>query len=237
MSGPRRESLKTHILSNNIQVILFDLDDTLIDSERIYEDIYQKLSLDIPLFMEARNAVKAELPPSHVAARNRFLYFKKYLEIKNQFTVEKLMNLNDDYEKLLQNLIESNLMQTQHRAILKTLANRFRLGLVSNENLRTQMLKIQKIDPQGMLFSFIITSEEMGVEKPHSSIIEKALSLSQTDPQHILMIGDSITNDLTPFQRRGCSVIGSRQFRNESEEPLAHSFVWIGQLFDLTKII
>ncbi len=229
--------MNTKILSKNIQVLLFDLDDTLIDSEKMYEVIYQKLSIDLPLFMEARNAVKAKLPPPHVVARNRFLYFKKYLEMKNQFSVEKLMNLNDDYEKLLQNMIESNFIQTQHRSVLKTLASHFRLGIITNENLRTQMLKIQKIDPHGELFSFILTSEEMGVEKPHPLIIEKAITLAQVDPQHILMIGDSVTNDLIPFQQRGCSVLGTRQFRNESAESHAHGFVWIDQLSDISTAI
>lgn len=229
--------MNTKIIAKNIQVLLFDLDDTLIDSEKMYEAIYQKLSLDLPLFMEARKAVKTELPAAHFAARNRFLYFKKYLEMKSQFSVEKLMNLNNEYEKLLQNLIESNLKQTQHQSILQTLSRHFRLGIVTNENLRTQMLKIQKIDPQGKLFSFILTSEEMGVEKPHSLIIEKALTLAQVDPQHILMIGDSITNDLTPFQQKGCSVIGTRQFRNESTESHANHFVWIDQLSDLSTTL
>lgn len=229
--------MNTQILSKNIQVILFDLDDTLINSEQIYGAIYQKLSLDLPLFMVARKAVKAELPPLHVAARNRLLYFKKYLEMKSQFTVEKLMCLNNDYEKLLQNLIESNLKETQHQMVLKTLASHFRLGIVTNENLRTQMLKMQKIDPNNEFFSFILTSEEMGVEKPHHIIVDKALSLAQVNPGHILMIGDSITNDLIPFQQRGCSVVGTRQFRKESEKTTTHGIVWIDQLSDMERVL
>lgn len=229
--------MNTKLVPKNIQFLLFDLDDTLIDSEKMYEAIYQKLSLDLSHFREARNAVKAELPSAHVAARNRFLYFKKYLEMKSQFTVEKLMILNNDYEKLLQNLIESNLKLTQHQSILKTLASHFRLGIVTNENLRTQMLKMQKIDPTGELFSFILTSEEMGVEKPHPLIIEKAIILAQVVPQHILMVGDSVANDLIPFQQKGCSVIGTRQFRDESQNPSDQNFIWIDQLSDLCLTI
>ncbi len=219
-----------------IQTIIFDLDDTLIDSEKIYKTIYQELDLDECVFEKARSLVKQILGSGHVSARNRMLYFKQYLELKKKFSAEALLKLCDAYEENLQRHIESDLAHTGHRELLKKMASRFRLGIVTNENLRTQILKLQKIDPHNEFIDFILTSEEIGAEKPSSTIIKKALSLAQSEPKHILVVGDSISNELEPFHQAGCFVIGTRQFRNESSQD-THSFVWIHRLEELLLMI
>lgn len=224
--------MSVNILKPEIHAIIFDLDDTLIDSERIYETLYKELALDETVFKEARQVVKSTLSPNHVAARNRLLYFKKYLELKQQFSVETLLRLVSVYEERMQVLIEANLTVTGHRTLLKKLAARFRLGIVTNENLRTQMLKISMIDPHQDLFSFILTSEEIGVEKPDPAIIDRAILLSQASPKNIVAIGDSINKDLLSFQKKGCSVIGTRQFRDESSSQ-SNNLVWVNRLDEI----
>lgn len=220
----------------NIKSVLFDLDDTLIGSERIYNTIYTELSLDKKLFAEARSAVKHTLGPGHVAARNRLLYFKKYLELRQDFSVDKLWHLNDQYEEKLQNLIESDLQQSNNLSVLLNLASKFRLGIITNENLRTQILKLRKIDPRQEIFSFIVTSEEIGIEKPGTKIIDRAIQLARTMPENILMVGDSLTNDLIPFKEKGCHCIGTKQFRNEStKQTKQNQFIWIDNMSALLE--
>lgn len=211
--------------------IIFDLDDTLIGSEQIYDQLYEKLLIDRPLFEEARLAVKLQLGQGHVAARNRLLYFKKYLELQNNFSANSLLNLNANYENLLRELLAKELAQNHHVDLLLTLKQKFRLGLVTNENTRTQMIKLLQIDPKGEIFEFILTSEEIGFEKPHPTIVQKAISLTQTPPGEILMIGDSINNDLEPFRKAGCMTIGTTQFRDESGNK--KEFNWIKSLSEL----
>lgn len=223
--------LEIKLINKSVHAALFDLDDTLMNSEHIYAAIYQNLQLDMPVFKEARNVVKAQLGPGHVAARNRLLYFKKYLELKNQFSANSLLTLNCQYEEQLQKLIEQDLMRTNIPSILQRLSSKIPLGIVTNENLRTQMLKLQMLDPQQSIFKFIVTSEEVGAEKPDLSIIHHALQRLPFAPNSVVMIGDSINNDLISFQKVGCQVIGTRQFRDESTQP--NPFPWIENLQEL----
>ena len=213
---------------SHCDTILFDLDDTLIGSERIYHEIYHELGLDLATLGQARAAVKQQLGPGHVAARNRLLYFKKYLELRQEFSATLLLTLSDRYELLLADKIEQELRSTKHRDLLKDLAQTHQLGIITNENLRTQMIKLRQIDPHNDTFAFIVTSEEVGFEKPQEPIVTRALAMAAKGPEAILMVGDSISNDLEPFAQRGCAVLGTTQFRNESTGP--NQFAWIDSL-------
>lgn len=218
-------------LLSNIKVILFDLDDTLIDSEKHYAYAYQKLSLNIDQLTLARNLVKAQLPLNHVSARNRALYFKKYLELTNNFSVKKWKVLLDDYENTLNQSVQSQMVNSDSIRILSQLSQKFSLGLVSNENLRTQLLKLQHLDPDGKIFKALFISEEFGVEKPNEKIIQASIDHWKLLPSQILMIGDSVSNDLIPFSKAGCRILGTYQFRDERE--LGKNFHWISSLSEL----
>lgn len=213
------------------ETILFDLDDTLIGSERIYHEVYQELGLEPSVFDKARAAVKQQLGHGHVAARNRMLYFKKYLELRHEFSSSGLLKLSHAYEELLAQKILEELQITKHREVLRTLSQHYTLGIVTNENLRTQMLKLNQLDPNNELFAFVITSEEMGVEKPEPAIVERALAMSGAAVDKIVMVGDSINNDLEPFAKKGCQVLGTTQFRNEATK--ANPYRWIESLEEL----
>src|SRR5262245_39040447 len=70
----------------SIRAIIFDLDDTLVGSDDFYAKALLKMKVD-PVgkpFLEARAQMKAQLPPGHVVARNRLLYFKRMLENRKQ---------------------------------------------------------------------------------------------------------------------------------------------------------
>lgn len=213
------------------KIILFDLDDTIVDSERIYIEIYHHLKLDLSLFEKARALVKKTLPGGHVAARNRGLYFKKYLELRNEFSSSRWISLMAEYEKRLEQLMEENLKKTGHRDLLAAISRRYVLGIVTNENLRTQMLKLNAIDPRGEFFAKVLVSEETGFEKPSPELIREAVEAWPHHPSAIMMVGDSVTNDLIPFANFGCQVVGTRQFRDESAA--GNDFVWINRLEEL----
>lgn len=215
-------------LLSEVNVILFDLDDTLVDSERIYHKIYSELNLDMKVFEEARRLVKSQLPQSHVSARNRSLYFKKYLELVCGFSPFNWKALVDKYEQLLVFYINENVHSTSLTSHLKMLSSRYKLGLVTNENLRTQMLKLTVIDPSGIFFDKIFVSEEFGVEKPNYTIIKQSVDHWKLSPSQILMIGDSVVNDLESFSKIGCPVVGTFQFRDERQA--GKNFQWISSL-------
>lgn len=200
----------------NANWIFFDLDDTLIPSSEAYITAYNKMFLkNDTAFTEAKKYVKDLLPRNHTSAHNRFLYFKKYLEFKNKFSTQLLFKVNLKYEMLLQAELNKYVKNSPLVKQLKELKKNYNLAVITNENCRTQMIKINCIDPNGKIFDRIITSEEVGVEKPHKNIFKEALKICQTKPSKVIFIGDSYTNDYIPAMKLGMTAYLILQFKDE----------------------
>src|ERR1700675_1965779 len=82
---------------------VFDLDDTLIPSSRLYEQALRAIGLsnDDPSYLKARALTKSRLDSSHVAARNRILYLKAWLEDRGKLSSSALLQLMGAYEEAL----------------------------------------------------------------------------------------------------------------------------------------
>lgn len=198
------------------QWIFFDLDDTLIPSSQAYEHAYKKLNLGKDkLFKDAKEYVKKTLPHDHTSSHNRFLYFKKYLSLKKNLSPKDLLKLNSQYEKYLTEYIKRNTSKNLIKN-LSALSKRYHLAVVTNENCRTQILKLNCFDPKGKLFKCIVTSEDVGFEKPHSRIFKEVLDLCQTNPNQVVFVGDSIKNDYEPATKLGMKALLLTEFRDES---------------------
>lgn len=140
-------------MKNNKKWIFFDLDDTLIPSSEAYEFAYKKLHLtDDSVFNFAKKYIKNTLLLNHTSSHNRFLYFKKFLELKGELSPKKLILLNAKYETYLINYLKNYIKTSLLIKNLKRLKKKYNLAIVTNENCRTQILKINTIDPLGKIF-------------------------------------------------------------------------------------
>ncbi len=195
-------------------VLLFDLDDTLIPSTRFYLEARTACGLSQDEYDLARDMVKSRLGRQNPASRNRILYFKTMLENRGEFSSGRLLNLCDEYERNLSSLIDRFIQSTQHQSVLRKLAQNHVLCLITNENTRTQMLKLKQIDPRGEIFSIVVTSEEVGQEKPNSKIFDEVLSKIPkfTQSSEIIMIGDDLEADIAPALSRGWRAFWVREF-------------------------
>lgn len=182
--------------------IVFDLDDTLIPSSIIYQRCYLRLRLG-PGIHISRRQVKARLPKGSVSAHHRLLYFKNFLETQNQFSAREVLKLMARYEKLLAQEIQSWLKKSSVLKDLRGLKKNHHLALFTNETLRTQMIKIQKLDPDGALFDRILTSEEIGQEKKASGSYKKLLQFLKAKPSDCIMVGDDLAQDIRPSKKAG----------------------------------
>ncbi len=200
------------------RVLVFDLDDTLIPSAQLYPLALQKVGIDErgPRYLAARSQVKAELPTLHVSARNRLLYFKRYLELEDRFSAGEVLRLMNDYEAALQELI-AQFWTAERTEILKQLKSSFTLCLLTNENLRTQMSKVAAFDPHGELFDAIWTSEEVGFEKPNAEgFLRIEMFFNSANMLNTFtMIGDDWQNDMAPALSRGWQAIQTFEFAKD----------------------
>ncbi|MBY0314029.1 MAG: HAD family hydrolase [Bdellovibrionales bacterium] len=199
----------------NVRNIIFDLDDTLIDSTTIYEQALSEIGLSLkhPDYLAAREQVKVRLGTGHPSARNRLLYFKSLLENKRQFSARKLLDTMDKYEVALHKYTLENIAISGRAELLGALKDKgVRMAIVSNENLRTQMIKMLAVDPQNQYFEHVLFSEEMGVEKPDAKIFKEMLEKTKFNVEETLMIGDSWDADILGAADLGIRSLWSLEF-------------------------
>lgn len=79
--------------------------------------------------------------------------------------------------------------------VVRTLARKYPLVIVSNGFIEVQYRKIER-SGLGDCFSHVVLSEEVGAQKPNPKIYERALELCGCKPEEVLMIGDSWTSDI-----------------------------------------
>jgi len=204
------------MLTSALPSILFiDLDDTIVSSSLAYNEGMFALGIDPndKDYLKARSDVKNILPSSCVQSHNRFLYFKKYLENKNSFSANDLLDLMNKYENAMLSSIERQWIDLKRKDLFSTLKNKFKkIVIITNETTRTQVLKVKRFDPNGKLFDLVITSEEVGVEKPDPKIFEFALKLISASPTNCLMVGDSYKNDIFPSVKMQMNAVLTEEF-------------------------
>ncbi len=79
--------------------------------------------------------------------------------------------------------------------VLRTLRQRFTLGVITNGPADTQREKLHIVGIVPYLHTFVI-SGELGIGKPDSGIFLKALESAQVKPEEAVHVGDSLTSDI-----------------------------------------
>ena len=203
---------------NKVRAIVFDLDDTLIPSSQVYRIALRESEIDEAAYAEGRRQTKDRLGVSHVSARNRLLYIKNSLQFLGNTRASSILSQMERYETSLFNLSGHFWKHLNRSELINALHGRFKLGILTNENARTQLIKIASFAPSDTLFSAIVTSEEVGVEKPDVKMFETVYQELNCSPRECLMIGDNINSDLLPAVSLGSKAIWTREFvENESE--------------------
>jgi len=66
-------------------------------------------------------------------------------------------------------------------------------------------IQIRKLERLGVLdlIDFLVTSEEVGCEKPDSKVFDLALRKINLSKEDVIMIGDSLTKDVEAAQTYG----------------------------------
>jgi FMN phosphatase YigB (HAD superfamily) len=201
------------------KLLLVDLDDTLCNSTEAYnkaqEACFSFLKKYIPrlskkrfneLYQESRGYVHKNLKGT-ASSHNRLLYFQRMLEI---------LEFPSDPEFLQDNLADIY-WQTTYKNLklfpgvektLKTIyESKIEMGLVSNLLTEIQIKKMETLKI-AKYFDFIVCSEEIGREKPFSSIFKLALKKAKCGrSSQVYVIGDNYDMDIIGANRMGFTSI------------------------------
>ena len=137
------------------------------------------------------------------SAHNRILYFKRLVEIlygqSRPAIVLELMRAYNTCWNLIQ--------PASTRRLAKRLSRRYRLGVVTNQVTGFQLEKMRRIDPLGQWFKVLVTSEEVGYEKPDRRFFKEACRVAKCRPSEAIIVGDSWYGDVLGARRAGLQAI------------------------------
>ena len=126
----------------------------------------------------------------------------RYLVDNHYWTTDELTRRPDSEHIALDCYSHVLHILRQNRPLLQWLSTRYPLVLVSNfyGNLNA-VLRDFSLDN---LFTQVIESATVGIRKPNPQIFQLAINALHLPPSHILVVGDSYTNDILPAQSLGC---------------------------------
>jgi putative hydrolase of the HAD superfamily len=200
-----------------IKTVIFDLDNTLYDYDLCHShglDLAHKKWMEMgykeskeefkELYSTSRTWVKKFLSDT-AASHSRALYFQKLVEtVEGNPNTHIIIKLYDAYYEGFYRNLQA---YPKINEILKQLKREgYQLAIVSNMLAETQYRKLALLN-LGDMFDFIITSQSVEHEKPHPHIYSHTLTLTGSNPEETIMIGDSLIDDIEPALWMGMKAI------------------------------
>lgn len=194
-----------------IKTVIFDLDDTLYD----YKDSHRIAMYAICAYCEREFGLTTrettegidkimkqqfdEMGPI-AASHNRIIRFQRFLEERDLPVFPHALTMSNLYWKTL---MDTAIREPGIRECLAMLRDSdIRLGVGTN---MTALIQYQKLDQLklGEYFDFIVTSEEIGIDKPDPAFFQCCIEKAQAEPDEILFIGDNYEFDIKGARSAG----------------------------------
>ena len=197
-----------------IKAIIFDIDDTLYSYKRAHEIAFARMcdyaeqTLGLPAqTMAADYQAEAQAMKAYVggqaAIHNRLIRFQRILE-RRKLSLSQARVLDCLYWNTL---IAAAELEPGCREALEGLKQAgYILGVGTNMTLDWQLVKLEKL---GLLplMSFVVSSEEAGVEKPDARLFALCAQKAGVRPEECLFVGDSLKSDVLGAENAGMQAL------------------------------
>ena len=190
------------------KVVIFDLDNTFYKYQAThdysinklfeYQELYEEIDNFLNSYKKAKSQVKSIVGDS-TSSHNRVLYFKKMLENENKDPLMAI-SLEEKYWEIFINKVVLN--NEIYELLSKLRKQNAILHLYTNLDTNTQLMKLKKWNLN--YFDKIITSEDVGCEKPDLKFIFEVkhyLDAFYKKSFKFFAIGDDVKNDLEPWKK------------------------------------
>lgn len=208
---------------SSIDWIFFDMGHTLIDEDdahlyrfdRVIEE-YPKLALD-----------------GHSAESLYVLAIDSALDYRQSPSLAALRKLGittlPKYDKALERPYDDAL------PTLKKLYERYHIGIIANQPGGS----VKRLREYGLLdyISLVYSSTEMGMAKPSPRFFRSALAAANCSPEHALMVGDRLDNDIIPAKSLGMKTVRIRKGFFQKEEPKSEAQAPDADIYTLEQLI
>ncbi len=169
--------------------LFFDIGSTLIDEEKVYQNLFENLSAKVGMPVEE---IQNKVIDANKSNQNGFNYVVASLGVQKPTWQNHL-------EMLYPDTITS----------LQKLSQRYKLGIIANQSLGLQ----SRLEQFGILqyFTVIVSSADVGVAKPDKAIFEIALKKCGCKANRTTMVGDRLDNDIQPANSVGMNTVWVKQ--------------------------
>jgi len=182
--------------------VLLDIDNTLYNYDKSHKVAQKVLFSKISQFFDltydeindfykiARNKIHLELQGT-ASSHNRLLYIQRLLELAGFNSLEKSLELYDLYWDAF---IENIEVYEDVYSFLESLSSH-KICLLTDLTADIQFKKVVKLKLDKYI-EFMVTSEEVGIEKPNSKMFSLALKKIGLECSDVCMIGDNFDKDI-----------------------------------------
>ena len=214
------DALNRIIDKRNINTIFVDIDDTLYDYEYAHAKsikyCHEKTNIInkainfkrfIKDYINCRNLITSKFK-NNGSSRSRILALQMLFEnYKIKMAYMHAYSFENLYWKTLYKFMEPN--NSLIEALKTHKKNGIKVCALSDMQMRIQVEKLKKLKLNKVI-DFLVTSEEVGIEKPAKKIFKYALRKLSAEPSRTLMIGDNIKKDI-----EGALAIGINTFHHK----------------------
>ena len=182
--------------------LLFDLDGTLFDYDKAESDALKNTFIQFGLNYDSAYLIKyreinyliwQDFENGKILQKN--LKTKRFEQLAA--SIDTKFNASQFSNSYLINLSKCTALVTGSEEVLSKLYGKTKLYLITNGLKIVQRPRI-KNSTIGKYFDDIIISEEVGVAKPQKEIFDIAFKMMENpDKNEVLIIGDSLTSDIT----------------------------------------
>jgi HAD superfamily hydrolase (TIGR01662 family) len=190
--------------NRNISWIFFDVGETLVDETKpIWNSIEQFVT----------NARKLGYQIELQTVEQRLMYYHQQLcaHPMRQVMEELVPSEADRIEIRKDRIYRKDWDEPYPEAdeVLNELSQHYNIGIIANQSAGTAA----RLEQYGLLkyIKLVCASAEAGLSKPDIRFYEQALMEAACKPEHSVMIGDRIDNDVIPSKSLGMSAIWVRQ--------------------------
>lgn len=176
-------------IMENIKWIFFDVGSTLIDESKAYEERLKSV------------ARMANVSYEYVY-QTALVFYKE--NKKGDLEIIKLLDVKRPKWRH-----DCEIPYSETEACLRKLSQKYDIGVIANQSLGTE----ERLKAFGILqyIRLVVASAEEGTAKPDRRIFEIALNRADCKPQHAVMVGDRIDNDIIPAKALGMKTIWVKQ--------------------------
>lgn len=170
----------------SLKWIFFDMGSTLVDETKAYNHRIRDMLAGTDISFETFDKVRLSLARQGYDGNSEAI---KQLGLRKTPWHSEDEMLFSDVEKTLHSLCQQG----------------YHLGIIANQSPGA----VKRLAGWGVLqyFEQVISSSEVGFEKPDQAIFQKALELTASQANESMMVGDRLDNDIAPAKAIGMKTV------------------------------